>query len=93
MNIKCLFSGHDKRLVADGGMDWLIHQKGDRDTIEFYDGKLFVCRRCRNEIYEGRRSPYFRTTLKRRGEFIVIEDMKFKPSASGGPERWECIRD
>lgn len=60
MNLKCMFSGHLWRQTADGAKRPVIYQKGERQEVTYYSGKVFRCLRCGEERYIGSRTPYAR---------------------------------
>jgi len=59
----CAKMGHALYLI-DGEKECICYQKGDvRQARDYFSGKLWVCRRCRLEWYEGPLNPYKREVL------------------------------
>lgn len=53
--IICLIKGHDW-LIIDS--DRLYHEKGEQLERRWYSGRLFQCKRCNKEIFQGDCRPY-----------------------------------
>jgi len=80
--LRCLFLSHAWKPVADGNAHLLAYQKGDRNIIEFFSGKLLICSNCEKEKYIGPKRPYDRLTVENRNGLSCIGRTLYKPRPS-----------
>lgn len=95
MRIRCWIKGkHDWQKAVDGSQEPLVYQKGDRQGIDFYGGKLYVCQDCGQELYVGPRSPYRKAVVTMCNRISEFDGTQYRegPMVRGVRTLWPILR-